>query len=440
MQLPPDLEDECDGQIVAISEDTQAYYIADNYIYKLSARDSSNTRFLVALPNRASDMLETHNILCTFGSVVELDPCPPTLDTILKCCVAQKPESSITAPIYLSPLLSESKYVATRKDVCTYLASLAMLPCNVDANPKSDLFSDKEEYPLARFHTNKVAEILSIFLESSPINHEENNSLWAPLVSLATLIEIVQRVLPEISWGVAAHTIVSLSRAINGSILSLEKLAEFVLCPASLKLGAQTMVSLSPRRILASIALSFIAQLGARMNKAGICVIEFAFKAIYSKINDMSLPQEFLMAYIEEAGLRDQVEKEVSEMFSLPTTACIDLLMPRSLRDSRSIDTSACWMAPESSPLTESQMVYVERSHLSSNPLNRAFELLDIQPRWRKSAFSALMADVCSPQENPNIVTECYTREVGRTDCGEIIVVEKREKRILLASRVQSSQ
>lgn len=442
MQLPPELEDECNGRIVAMSESAQAYYITEDHIYKLSARDSSNTRFLIALPHEVSETPEVqqvYNVMCSFGSIVELDPCSPILDTVLKCCVAQKPSCSIVTPIYLSRLLSESKFIATKKDVCTYLASLSMLPCNVGANPEHDLFPDRQEYPLARFHTGKVAEVLSIFIEGNSSNHERDDSLWyTSSASLVTLIEIIQRVLPEISWGISAHIVLSLSRAIDGHILSLEKLGEFVFDPTSLKLGPRTMVSLSPRRILASIVLTFITQLGSHIDKAGIPVIEFAFKSIYSKITDMSLPREFLMNYIEEAGLREQqIEQDISEMFSLPIRAYIDLLTPRSLRDSKSVDTSACWIAPESSLLMESQMIYLNRSHLSSSPLNRAFELFDIQSRWRKSAFSALMTDVCSPQESSNIVTECYAREVGRTDCEEIIIIEKREKRILLESRIQ---
>lgn len=443
MQLPSDLENECNGQIVAMSESSQAYYITDTHIYKLLARDSSNTRFLITSPGEASESSQTYGVLCVFGSVVELDPCPPIVNSILRRCVAQKLGSNIVTPIYLSRLLSESNYIGTKRDVCTYLASLAMLPCDLDANSERCLFAANGEYPLARFHTGKVAEILAIFLGGDPsgLGADQSTLSWCtPSIPLAALVNIIQRVLPEVSWGVAAHAIISLSNAIDGCILSLEKLAGFVSDPTSLHLSPQTAIRLSSRQILASIVLSFITQSGIHMTKAGIHVIEFTLKAIVSKVGEISLPHDFLLAYVEEAMLGEQLAQKVSEVFSLPIIAYVDLLTPRSLRDLRSVDTSACWMAPERNLSVESQFMYIERSHLSSNPLNRAFELLDIQQRWSKGAFTALMIDVCAPHENPNAITEDYTREVGRTDSGEIVVVEKREKRILLASRVQASQ
>ena len=436
MQLPPDLENECNGQIVATSEDAQTYYITGDHVYKLFARDSSNTRFLLPSPDGELETPQLHTALCTFGSVVELDPSPPVLDSILRRCIPQQLGGNIVAPIYLSRLLSESNYVATKKDVCTYLASLAMFPCDTNANPKCDPFTATGEYPLARFHTNKVAEVLALFLRAEPTSLERDSLPWcAPSTPLSTLVETIQRILPETSWGLAIHAIVSLSKTINGHTLSLDKLAEFVSEPTSLNLNAQTTVSLSPRRIIASIVLSFINQSGTHISVSGVHTVKFALKTVYSKLAEMSFPREFLMAYMEEAELSNQLEQ-----VSLPVIAYIDLLVPRSLRDPKSTDTSSCWISPEDSLLIESQLIYIERSHLSSNPLNRAFELLDIQPRWRKSAFAAFMVDTCAPQEDSNAVTECYTREVGRTDCGEMIVVEKREKRILLASRVQNSQ
>lgn len=443
MQLPSDLENECNGRIVAISEDSQAYYITDTHIYRLLARDSSNTRFLITPPSEASDSSQTHNALCMFGSIVELDPCPPIMDGILRRCVAQKLGDNIVAPIYLSRLLSESNYIGTKIDVCTYLASLAMLPCDINATSGCCLFAANGEYPLARFHTGKVAEVLAIFLRAdlNSFETDQNTLSWcAPSTPLAALINIIQRILPGVSWGVAAHTIVSLSNTIDGCILSLEKLAKFVSDPTSLHLSAQTAIHLSPKQILASIVFSFITQSGMHMTKAGIHVIEFTLKAIVSKIDEISLPHDFLIAYVEETMLGEQLAQKISEVFSLPITTYLDLLAPRSLRDPKSVNTSACWMTPESNLSIESQITYIERSHLNSNPLNRAFELLDIQPRWSKGAFTAFMIDVCAPHENPNVVTESYTREVGRTDRGEMVVVEKREKRILLASRIQASQ
>lgn len=65
MQLPSDLENECNGQVVAMSEGSQAYYITDTHIYKLLARDSSNTRFLITSPVKPRNH-HRHTVFCVY--------------------------------------------------------------------------------------------------------------------------------------------------------------------------------------------------------------------------------------------------------------------------------------------------------------------------------------------------------------------------------------
>lgn len=418
-ELPPELEERCEGEIVAASETGLAYFVTPHATYAMHYHDSTNQRLLV----------RGDEVVGGFTSTICLTRCAPRLQRILEVF---RP-APFTMPLERYAYLSRIEgvpYIGSRKEVEMFLTTHAITSC-----PMGSDSTIEAEVPLARFDLYFVARALGHqFGTVTALYDEETKQVIVRGLSFEAgrVVAKCTDLLTGATEKLLSCVLPLFISHIEESRITMAERISLNLASRMPKISYTATIRLSPRQVLGHILFGELASLAGLERTTTQPSISTTLGLLLERLHLLHLPQELYLVYASSSDDTSLVTPQGPG----PTLRLLcHLIQPRALYSSEYSPISSCWIDPDLPIGLETKVIFISRQGLSSDPLQRAFWLFDRSPRWAVEGFSAMLADACRPEELDEVVDRC-SRRLGTTSEGTGVVVgERREKRALLLPR-----
>ncbi|TNJ26233.1 hypothetical protein GMRT_14856 [Giardia muris] len=423
-ELPPELEERCEGEIVAASETGLAYFVTSLATYAMHYHDSTNQRLL----------LRGNEVVGEFTSTVCLTRCAPRLQRILEVFRSAPFSMPLERYAYLSRI-EGVPYIGSKKEVDAFLTAHSITSCPLSLDPMAEA-----EVPLARFDMYFVARALGHqFGAITTVCDEESKQIVmrGATFEVGRIIASCTELLTGASENLLIYVLPLFVSHIEDSRLTAEERISINLTTRMPKISYTATIRLSPRQVLGQILLGEFAELIGVERTAPLPSIPTSLGVLLERLHLLHLPQEIYFAYAQHSNNISLITPQSRG----PTVSLLyHLLRPQALHSDEYTPVSSCWIDPDLPLGVDTRIILISRQGLSSDPLQRAFWLFDRSPRWDVDGFSAMLADACRPEELDETVERC-SRRLGTTSAGAGAVVgERREKRVLLLPRTATGK